>query len=78
MQTDVLIIGSGIAGTAAALRLAADRQRQINLITSAAMPFESNSSYAQGGIVWRGADDSRELLVEDILQAGAGVIPACG
>ena len=34
--------------------------------------MSSNSFYAQGGIVDRGQDDSPELLVEDILAAGAG------
>lgn len=31
METDTLILGSGIAGAAAALVLAEDRQRQITL-----------------------------------------------
>ena len=73
MRTDVLIIGSGIAGATAALRLARDREREITLVTRASSPEESNSSYAQGGIVGRGADDTSELLVEDVLQAGAGL-----
>ena len=42
MQTDVLIIGSGIAGATAALRLSEDRQRQITLITRTGEPEESN------------------------------------
>jgi L-aspartate oxidase len=70
--TDVLIIGSGIAGATAALKLAQNSQRQIILITRDADPHESNSRYAQGGIIGRGIDDSVELLVEDILAAGAG------
>ena len=73
MQTDVLIIGSGIAGAAAALRLAQDSQRQITLLTRTENPIESNSCYAQGGIVGRGTDDSHDLLVEDVLAAGAGL-----
>ena len=73
MQTDVLIIGCGIAGATAALRLARDTQRQITLITRAEDAFDSNSNYAQGGIVGRGVDDSVELLEEDILAAGAGL-----
>jgi L-aspartate oxidase len=73
MQTDVLIIGSGIAGATAALRLAADRQRQITLLARTPDPLDSNSSLAQGGIVARGKDDSAELLAEDILQAGDGL-----
>ncbi len=73
MQTDVLIIGCGIAGAAAALRLAADRQRTITVVTSAEEAIESNSRYAQGGIVGRGPDDSPALLVQDVLAAGAGL-----
>lgn len=73
MQTDVLIIGSGIAGATAALRLASDRQREITLITNTVGLGESSSAYAQGGIVGRGQDDSPEILVEDILNAGAGL-----
>jgi len=73
MQADVLIIGCGIAGATAALRLSEDSQRQITLVTRELRPSESNSSYAQGGIVGRGEDDSVELLVEDVLRAGAGL-----
>ncbi len=73
MQTDVLIIGSGIAGASAALRLSADSQRQITLITSAERPIETNSQYAQGGIVGRGEKDSPDMLREDILYAGDGI-----
>lgn len=76
-QTDVLIIGCGIAGAAAALRLSQDRQRQITVITRAAEPEESTTKYAQGGIVTLGPDDSADLLVQDILAAGAGLsLPA--
>ena len=35
-------------------------------------PEESNTRYAQGGIVSRGPDDNAESLVADILAAGAG------
>jgi L-aspartate oxidase len=68
----VLIIGCGIAGATAALRLAKDRNLRILVITRDPDPQESNSRYAQGGIVGRGEDDSPELLVDDILNAGAG------
>jgi len=70
--TDVLIIGSGIAGATAALQLARNPDRRIILITRAPDPRESNSRYAQGGIISRGEDDTAELLVKDILAAGAG------
>ena len=72
-ETDVLIIGCGIAGATAALCLAQDRQRQVTVITRTRDPEESNTRYAQGGIVARGKEDSPELLVKDILGAGAGL-----
>jgi L-aspartate oxidase len=73
LLTDVLIIGSGIAGATTALQLARNPQRQVVLITRASDPHESNTLYAQGGIVGRGPDDDKSLLLEDILAAGAGV-----
>src|ERR1043166_8286481 len=77
METEVLIIGCGIAGATAALRLARNPQRQITIITRAADVHESNTRYAQGGIIGRGPDDTAELLFEDIVAAGAGVtLPA--
>lgn len=70
--TDVLVIGSGIAGAAAALKLAQNPKRSVILITRGSDPHESNTRWAQGGIVHRGPDDSAELLVKDIIEAGAG------
>ena len=72
-QTDVLILGCGIAGASAALKLAQDHQRQVTLVTRAADAEESNTRYAQGGIVTLGEEDSPDLLIEDILAAGAGL-----
>jgi L-aspartate oxidase len=73
IETDVLVIGCGIAGATVALRLAQDRQRQVTVITRTHDPEQSNTRYAQGGIVAQGMDDSPDLLVEDILRAGAGL-----
>ena len=72
-RTDVLIIGSGIAGATAALRLARNPQRNITVVTRARDPHESNTRYAQGGIVGLGTDDAPAILESDILEAGAGV-----
>jgi L-aspartate oxidase len=71
-QTEVLIIGCGIAGATAALRLAQNPQRKIIVITRADKPVESNTRYAQGGIIGRSPGDNAEALVADILSAGAG------
>lgn len=57
----------------AALELARDEQRRITVITRADRLAESNSAYAQGGIVSLGPDDSTEKLVADMLGAGAGL-----
>lgn len=69
---DVLIIGCGIGGATAALRLARDTQRQVLVLTRAGAPAECNTRYAQGGIVTLGPNDTPQQLVDDILAAGAG------
>jgi L-aspartate oxidase len=66
--SDVLIIGAGIAGASAALMLAR-AGRSVVLLSAG----PSNSGWAQGGIVYRGAGDSEALLAQDILDAGAGL-----
>jgi L-aspartate oxidase len=73
IRTHTLIIGCGIAGITAALRLSDDPSHQVTIITRASQQADSNSAWAQGGIVTRGLDDSPALLVTDILHAGAGL-----
>ena len=73
IQTDALVIGCGVAGASAALQLAQDRQRQVTVVTRAEEAEESNTRYAQGGIVTLGEGDSPDLIVKDILAAGAGL-----
>ena len=69
--SDVLIIGSGLAGLRLALKLAA--HGSVRVITKAARD-EGNSRYAQGGIAaaWR-ESDSWERHVDDTMVAGAGL-----
>jgi len=71
-KTDVLIIGCGIAGAAAALRLSENPDCRITIMTRATDPHEANTNYAQGGIIGRGQDDNADLLTQDIIAAGAG------
>ena len=71
IECDVLIIGSGVAGCIAALQLA-DAGIKVVMATRSSNPEESNTFYAQGGIVYEGKGDSPELLAKDILHAGAG------
>lgn len=71
LKTDVVVVGGGIAGCAAALA-AARRGVEVLLLTKLPDPEESNTRYAQGGIIYTGPGDSPELLAQDILNAGAG------
>ena len=69
--TDVLIIGCGIAGCTTALTLA-DAGVAVTMVTRARQPEDSNTLWAQGGIIYQGRADSPAQLAEDILNAGAG------
>ncbi len=71
LETEVLILGCGVAGGTVALRLA-DAGVPVTLVTRAADPNDSNTNWAQGGIIYRGQEDTPELLIADILRAGAG------
>jgi L-aspartate oxidase len=73
IQCDVLIIGSGIAGATAALHLAENCNARILLLTKTDDPLESNTYYAQGGIIYTGEEDSPEQLSEDLTRAGDGL-----
>lgn len=72
ITTDILIIGSGIAGATAALTLAQNPELHITVMTREPDCNESNTRWAQGGIIYRGVDDSPALLAQDIIAAGAG------
>ena len=69
METDVLVIGCGIGGASAALEAAKSGLRVL-VISKNFKPEESNTYYAQGGIVSLGLDDRPEILQEDILESG--------
>ncbi len=69
--SDVLVVGSGLAGLSLALRLA-DSTR-VTVLAKAEMT-QGSSLYAQGGIAAvLGDDDSFEAHIEDTLRAGAGL-----
>lgn len=71
LETEVLVVGSGIGGCTAAIELAR-RGYDVVVATSSREPEESSTKYAQGGIVAEGLDDTPELLEEDVIRAGDG------
>ncbi|MDR0270155.1 L-aspartate oxidase [Paenibacillus sp.] len=71
VETDVIVIGSGIAGLYTAIE--AGKDRNVIMITKNAL-LESNTRYAQGGIAAvTSEDDSPTYHREDTLMAGAGL-----
>ncbi|HSV55846.1 MAG TPA: FAD-dependent oxidoreductase, partial [Magnetospirillaceae bacterium] len=71
-EFDVIIVGSGIAGLASAVR-AAEQGAAVCILTKEAGPEETGTRYAQGGIVARGSHGDPDLLEQDILAAGCGL-----
>jgi len=75
MQTDYLIIGSGIAGLTFAIKIA-DKfpNKKITIVTKSSED-ESNTKYAQGGIavVQNKLDDNFEKHIDDTLVCGDGL-----
>ncbi len=70
-NTDILIIGSGLAGCIAALT-AADKGKNVTIITKTKELLSGNTPWAQGGIIFKGIEDSPEKLKKDIMTAGDG------
>jgi L-aspartate oxidase len=69
IETDCLVIGAGLAGSAYALHAARAGWR-VELL-SLGGPLEANSDRAQGGIIYDDTPD-RELLAHDIIAASDG------
>ena len=71
IETDVLVLGSGVAGLFLALRVA--ESARVTVVTKK-QDFESSTNYAQGGIAAvLGPGDRPSFHVRDTLVAGAGL-----
>lgn len=73
----LLVVGSGVAGSAAALIAAEIYKIPVTLLFAGSMAHDCNSWWAQGGIIYRNYDpssgDSAASLADDIHRAGAGL-----
>jgi L-aspartate oxidase len=70
-NTDVLVIGSGISGLSAALKLA-EKKVNVTIVTREKRPEITNTFWAQGGIIYSPMDlNDREDLIQDIMKASA-------
>lgn len=76
MQTDFLVIGSGIAGLTYALKVAQHCPDRNVVVLTKTQSDETNTKYAQGGIagVMDFNNDSFEKHIEDTLIAGDGLV----
>ncbi len=74
-ETDVLVIGAGIAGLTFALKTANKRPDLHITVLTKTNREESNTRYAQGGVaaVWDFETDSYQKHIEDTLDAGDGL-----
>ena len=71
-RVDFLVVGAGIAGLSAAIRLA---EVGTVLVVTKEELAESNTAYAQGGIaVAMGGEEDVALHLEDTMAAGDGLV----
>jgi L-aspartate oxidase len=75
IDTDVLVIGSGLAGLLAALELSGNGDGLRVVLACKGPLSESNSTYAQGGVaaVLAGSIDNPQNHLSDTLDSGAGL-----
>jgi len=77
VELDVLVLGSGVAGLSAAVRLATaagEPGLRVGVLTKGEL-WQSTTRWAQGGVaaVLGGDEDSTDLHLADTLAAGAGL-----
>jgi L-aspartate oxidase len=70
MQYDVIIIGAGVAGLYAAMKLPPEKKV---LIINKRQPFKCNTFYAQGGVALARDEADVPVHIQDTLAAGDGL-----
>ncbi|HIJ60994.1 MAG TPA: L-aspartate oxidase [Nitrospirae bacterium] len=71
IETDFLVVGSGVAGLRSAIELA--KHGRVHVITKD-IPTESSTEYAQGGVAVAMSDDDEVAIhFEDTIKAGDGL-----
>jgi L-aspartate oxidase len=75
MQTDFLVIGSGIAGLTYSIKMAKTFPEKEIIVLTKTTADETNTKYAQGGVagVWDDENDSFDKHIDDTLIAGDGL-----
>ena len=75
IKSDLLVIGSGVAGLTLATKMARQRPDLAITVLSKTVDDESNTRYAQGGVaaVWNLEKDSFDKHIADTLDAGDGL-----
>lgn len=75
MQTDFLVIGSGIAGLTYAIKVADRFPDKRILVVTKVVADETNTKYAQGGVaaVWDELEDNFNKHIDDTLVSGDGL-----
>ena len=73
-MTDLLVLGSGVAGLSAAVRAADTHRMRVGVLTKGELP-QATTRWAQGGVaaVLHQDPDSTDLHLADTLAAGAGL-----
>ena len=68
-KTDILVLGSGIAGLSVAIKTAMELPDKKILIATKAEESESNTKYAQGGIaaVWDKLDSFEDHIIDTMV-----------
>ena len=74
-QSDILVLGAGVAGLSFAINVAEKRPDLKITVVTKTVEMESNTRYAQGGVaaVWDLSKDNFKKHIEDTLDAGDGL-----